>query len=132
MRLDDWALGNTDRAGMIPYGPNALSKYWSYGFVEQTHSPHWGYKTAYPPLVDATVAVAWGDPGAIYYQSPGNWPLHEVWFNQAYAPQTAEFTIHQTQIMAAAAFGSLLPTVANRAPVISTGAVATPAVLVVP
>jgi endoglucanase len=125
--LDDWALGNVERAGMIPYGPNRIDYLWFYWPTEIPASPVWGYKSAYPPLS----SVRTGDPDPIYYGAPGNWPLHEVWFNQAYTPQTCEFTIHQTQINAALAFGYLLPVVTNQAPVISAAAAA-PATLALP
>jgi hypothetical protein len=102
--MDDWALGRQDRAGLIPYGPTRIDTLWFWWPTEIPASPVWGYKTAYPSLSD----VRTGSP-PVYYGAPGNWPLHEVWFDQAYAPQTCEFTVHQTQIGAAMAYGYLLP-----------------------
>lgn len=125
--LDDWALGRTDRAGLIPYGPNRIDHLWFWWPTEIPASPQWGYKTAYPALTSAF----FGDP-PIHYAAPGDWPLHEVWFSQAYTPQTCEFTVHQTQISAAMAFGALLPeATANRPPAI-TAASGAPGVLVLP
>lgn len=106
--MDDWALGRQDRAGLIPYGPTRIDTLWFWWPTEIPASPIWAYKTAYPALSD----VRTGSP-PVYYGAPGNWPLHEVWFDQAYAPQTCEFTVHQTQIAAAVAYGYLLPTFAE-------------------
>jgi endoglucanase len=99
--FDDWALGPKPRTGLIPYGPTRYGVLWFWWPLRIPASPVWAYDTAFPEIDS--------DPLLFEPTGPGTWPVHESWFDQATAPQTCEFTIHQTQINAALAYGSLLP-----------------------
>jgi endoglucanase len=71
--------------GIIPYGCTAPGLSWIKG--ETPYSANWPDKWTYPSVQD--------------------WPQHELWYDQWFAPPSAEYTVHQTMIAAASVFGLL-------------------------
>lgn len=82
--MDAWYNGKkTLHPGLIPYGPWKKDKDLGQGPWDQA----WPHKTVYPGI-DA-------------------WPGNERWFDNRCAPMGSEFTVHQNNCYAAAAFGFL-------------------------
>lgn len=82
--LDAWYNGKpTVHPGLIPYGPWKKEKDFGQGPWDQA----WPHPTCYP-VID-------------------QWPGNERWFENRCAPMTSEFTVHQNNCYAAAAFGFL-------------------------
>jgi endoglucanase len=85
--MDAWYNGKTTpHPGVIPYGPWKKEKDLGQGPWDQA----WPHKTVYP-VID-------------------QWPGNERWFDNRCSPMNSEFTIHQTNCYAAAAFGFLCGT----------------------
>ncbi len=74
-------------AGFIPYGPWRRDTNWNVMGPWDRHFPE---TSLHPPIAE--------------------WPGHERWFGQRPSPLTAEFTVHQTLIDAAALYGALAAT----------------------
>lgn len=84
LHLDSWATGNgVVKPGIVPYGPWRREAYSVMGPFDL----HWPEQYVHPPIDD--------------------WPGHERWFEQRYAPLTTEFTINQNSVNAAAVYGAL-------------------------
>lgn len=82
--LDAWYNGKpTMHPGLIPYGPWKKEKDIGQGPWDQA----WPHKTVYP-VID-------------------HWPGNERWFDNRCSPMNSEFTVHQNNCYAAAAFGFL-------------------------
>lgn len=82
--LDAWYNGKTTpHPGVIPYGPWKKEKDLGMGPWDQA----WPHKTVYP-VID-------------------QWPGNERWFDNRCSPMNSEFTVHQNNCFAAAAFGFL-------------------------
>ncbi|HEX3132624.1 MAG TPA: glycoside hydrolase family 9 protein, partial [Planctomycetota bacterium] len=82
--MDAWYNGKaTPQPGVIPYGPWKKDKDFGQGPWDQA----WPHQTVYPAI--------------------DQWPGNERWFDNRNAPMGSEFTIHQTNCYAAAAFGFL-------------------------
>lgn len=82
--LDAWYNGKpTVHPGLIPYGPWKKEKDFGQGPWDQA----WPHPTCHP-VID-------------------QWPGNERWFGNRCAPMTSEFTVHQNNCYAAAAFGFL-------------------------
>jgi endoglucanase len=82
--LDAWYNGKaTPHPGVIPYGPWKKEKDLGQGPWDQA----WPHQTVHP-VID-------------------QWPGNERWFDNRCAPMTSEFTVHQNNCYAAAAFGWL-------------------------
>ena len=82
--MDAWYNGKgTMHPGMIPYGPWRKEKDLGQGPWDQA----WPHKTVYP-VID-------------------QWPGNERWFDNRCSPMNSEFTVHQNNCYAAAAFGFL-------------------------
>ncbi|MDD5571758.1 MAG: glycoside hydrolase family 9 protein [Bacteroidales bacterium] len=83
--MDSWYNGTpNERVGIIPYGP------WVRNPSETYLGPwsnRWPEKTVYPLIA--------------------NWPGHERWFDQQTSPMSAEFTVHENLVVAAAVYGAL-------------------------
>ncbi len=85
--IDSWLSPSGGvRLGIVPYGPWRRQYFGPYGWWRA----EWAALTTYPD----------------YDLFPG----HERWFTQRTAPLTAEFTIHQNNLMSAFLFGALLDT----------------------
>ncbi len=82
--MDAWYNGkSTPHPGVIPYGPWRKEKDLGQGPWDQA----WPHKTVYP-VID-------------------QWPGNERWFDNRCSPMNSEFTVHQNNCYAAAAFGFL-------------------------
>ena len=82
--MDAWYNGKpTMHPGLIPYGPWKKEKDLGQGPWDQA----WPHKTVYP-VID-------------------QWPGNERWFDNRCSPMNSEFTVHQNNCYAAAAFGFL-------------------------
>jgi endoglucanase len=82
--LDAWYNGKpTVHPGLIPYGPWKKEKDLGQGPWDQA----WPHPTCHPAI--------------------DRWPGNERWFDNRCAPMTSEFTVHQNNCYAAAAFGFL-------------------------
>jgi endoglucanase len=85
-KLDDWySSSNAPLIGVVPYGPRRLYK---------NLNGNTGYEPDYPT-------------NKVYPTNIEDWPKHETWFEQRYAPGTCEYTIHENMCNAIAAYGIL-------------------------
>jgi endoglucanase len=76
--------------GIVPYGPWRVQDFGPLGWW----SPAWAYSDK-------------AGTARIYPENINNWPGHERWFDQRISPMTSEFTVHQTNIIAAFIYGFL-------------------------
>jgi MYXO-CTERM domain-containing protein len=89
--LDSIASPSTyPRAGLIPYGPVAPAR----DFFPSPPAGPWASNWATTDL----------------YPTIGSWPGHEQWFDQRIGISTCEYTVHQTTVVSAVVYGSLLET----------------------
>ena len=90
--LDGFAQPSTyPPMGIVPYGPVAVAR----DFMGPTPAGPW--------------ASNWTNTD-VYPADINTWPGHERWFDQRTGISSCEFTIHQTIVVSAVVFGSLLGT----------------------
>ena len=97
LHLDSWynLRGDTlEVPGLCLFGPYnpQLNTSEARGYWES----EWCYSMLYPTMQEAC------EPRE---DRPDNWPGHEMWFGNRYAPRTAEFTVHRNTVHWAAATG---------------------------
>ncbi|WP_404425383.1 glycoside hydrolase family 9 protein [Nibricoccus sp. IMCC34717] len=85
--MDSWAIYSRERdqPGIIPYGPWTRKE--MLGGTLGPWANDWPSSTVYPQI--------------------DQWPGHERWFDQYTSPLGSEFTVHQTNGVAAVAYGFL-------------------------
>lgn len=74
--------------GIIPYGPVAVARDWMAQPPQGPWSSNWPNSDVHPAIE--------------------SWPGHERWFDQRTGIASCEFTVHQTTIVSAVVYGSLL------------------------
>ena len=79
------------RMGLIPYGPVGVARDWMGSPPAGPWASNWTNTDIYP----ADIAT---------------WPGHERWFDQRTGISSCEYTIHQTNVIAAVVYGALLET----------------------
>jgi len=90
--LDSWYLGgDTPRKGIVPYGPWISDA--NLGELGPWNH-NWANQTLHPENIE-------------------DWPGHERWFEQRYAPFNGEYTIHQNLVTSALNYGLLFALTAN-------------------
>ena len=97
--LDGLTQGGTyPPMGLVPYGPVAVARDFMPSPPQGPWASNWVNSDVYPTNIDT-------------------WPGHERWFDQHTGISTCEFTVHQTTVVSAVVFGSLLgvppPSVGN-------------------
>lgn len=80
--------------GLIPYGPVATARDFVPSPPPGPWASNWANTDVYPANVDT-------------------WPGHERWFDQRTGIASCEFTVHQTTVVSAVVYGSLLGTPTN-------------------
>jgi endoglucanase len=111
--LDDFADGQGNREGRIPYGPVTFGEAWVTG--RMVFSPFWAWDTTFP-----TIDSRGNFQSAAGAQKPGTWPGHEAWFNLRGSPQMAEYTVWQNNATAAVSYGFLAAEVTSGGITITT------------
>jgi hypothetical protein len=90
------------RIGFIPYGPVGVARDWMGSPAPGPWASNWTNTDIYP----ADIAT---------------WPGHERWFDQRTGIASCEYTIHQTNVIAAVVYGALLETPTVTPPVSDGG-----------
>ncbi len=87
----DWSASGAPSppAGIIPYGPVATARDWMAQPPEGPWSSNWPNSDLHPADIE-------------------QWPGHERWFDQRTGISSCEYTVHQTTVVAAVVYGSLL------------------------
>jgi hypothetical protein len=89
--LDSFASGTMlPREGLIPYGPVATARDFSPSPPPGPWASNWATTDVYPTI--------------------DMWPGHERWFDQRVGISTCEYTVHQTTVVTAVVYGTLLET----------------------
>lgn len=99
--------------GVPPYGPRTICDW----FAPAAPHPFAGNSCYYNNSHDADFALRDGRIYPDYYNASNNpqWPLHELYFDNYGSPPTNEFTVHQNNAPAAAAYAFLTAANANTA-----------------
>ena len=88
--LDGFAKSETyPQMGLIPYGPLGTARDWMGNPAPGPWGANWANTDLYPNDIET-------------------WPGHERWFDERTGIASCEFTIHQNNVVAAVAYGSLL------------------------